>query len=107
MTNCDFCGGYGLKRIRYYGGEPDEFAICLCAAGMAWRRDTNMGRKVAPLWHVWAAKEKVDPERVAPMEELLDDAEMRAASPGWRGAVQGPSMDDALMSAGRSNRVRL
>ena len=86
--------------VRYQNGSPDEFALCLCAAGMTMRCATNNGKEVSPHWHVWAHINGIDPTHVFPAEEILTDDELAA-----RGLTM-PTPDAyareaALLAAGR------
>jgi hypothetical protein len=101
---CATCGDKGIVRVRYEGGDPDEFALCLCAAGMAWRCDENAGRKTYPLWHVWAYQNQVAHDRIHPIEAWPD---VPAALLQQQATGQAAALDDVLRAAGRSRRGKL
>lgn len=107
---CPVCADKGLVRISYRSGEPDEFALCLCAAGAAWRNDRNAGRQTFPLWHLWAAREEVEQERVGPIEEFYESDELARMFPHLSApaaAVASSLNENAVIEAVRQRRVRL
>jgi hypothetical protein len=75
--NCNTCEGRGIIRLEWADTPVVEFAVCLCASGLAMRRATNEGRVVAPLWQVWCAREQVDPDLVFMVEDVLTGDELR------------------------------
>jgi hypothetical protein len=98
MTAC--CKGLGIVRIRYRDGSPDDFGVCICAAGQSMRDDTNSGKHTGyARWQIWAAREKVLPERVFMLEELVDADELPV--------VEIPKQVDAIAAAGRTRKPRL
>jgi hypothetical protein len=108
--NCPHCADKGIIRLKYHGGEPDEFAICLCSAGLAWRCDRNVGRATYPLWHVWAAREQVEQARVGLVEEFFEDAELRALFPSCAARTPRTTpapLEDMLMAAGKNRKGKL
>ncbi len=94
---CSVCAGKGLIRLNW-ADAPDEFALCLCAAGMAWRNNRNNGKPVPALWQVWCAQQQVDPSRVFKVEDVLTTDELAA-----QGLSVAPvrSAEAALLAAGR------
>ena len=103
---CTVCGDKGILRLKYHGGEPDEFAICQCAAGQAWRCEQNGHRRTYPLWHVWAAREQVEHERIGLIEEFFENSELARMFPQVS-AVAARGVEDELIAAGRQRRGRL
>lgn len=94
--------------MKFRSREPDLFALCLCAAGMAWRCDQNAGRLVNPMWHLWAAREQIEHGRIGPIEEWHDEDELRAMFPWYRpGDAASKASEDVLLAAGRSRRAKL
>lgn len=77
---CSSCNDHGVFRIAYHDGSQADFALCLCQAGQLMRLATNNGAPVTPQWEVWAFRQGIPLERVAPMEDLLTDEEMAARS---------------------------
>lgn len=107
--SCQYCGDKGIIRMKFHSGEQDQFALCLCAAGLAWRCDTNAGRQTHPLWHVWAAREQVAHDRIGLIEEWNDEAELRALFPFYRSEPDAAALpdEDVLLAAGRQRRGKL
>ena len=105
--SCPVCADRGIARIRYHSGDPDDFGVCLCAAGRPYRSERNGAGDLTPygLWQVWAARAQVDPGRVFMIEELLDDAEL-AAIPraGGAAAVIGTSSVTSITDAMRTTK---
>lgn len=93
-----------MIRLNWADAE-DEFAVCLCRVGQTLRRSSNEGHLVAPLWHVWCAREQVDASRVVPLEDVLTVEELEArglrVQPG-----QIPSREASLLAAGRAQKKR-
>lgn len=104
---CRHCADKGIIRVRYQGGDVDDFALCLCDAGQAWRNERNAYRDTYPLWHVWAARNQVEHARIGPIEEWHDASELRAMFPGYMGGVQAAADDDVLLAAARTRRGKL
>lgn len=104
---CPHCADKGIIRMKFHSGEEDQFALCLCAAGQAWRNTQNAGRTTYPLWHVWAAREQVPHERIGLIEEWNDEAELAAMFPFYRGEPASAADEDLLLAAGRSRRAKL
>jgi hypothetical protein len=100
---CPICGDKGLVRIRYHSGDPDDFGVCRCETGQWYRDDRNaVGRPTGyPRWMIWAAQTQVPHERIALVEELLDDDEL-ALIPT---ATERPSLSIAEVM--RTRRPRL
>ena len=73
---CGTCADKGIVRLNWEDA-PDDFAVCLCEAGLRLRTNRNDGHKVIPLWQVWCARERVDPERVFMVEDVLTPDELR------------------------------
>jgi hypothetical protein len=97
---CPSCNDAGVFRIAYHDGSPADFALCLCKAGERMRVATNNGRPVTPQWQVWAFKQGIPLEHVAPMEDLLTDDELAAR--GFTTPTPGTlSREAALLAAGR------
>lgn len=109
--NCEACDGIGL--VPYLPMEfpkPDaeavfadlHFAVCLCSAGQAFRVDRNERHIVVPMWAVWCAREQVDPERVAMLEDVFSEDELRAA-----GFIKLPAdfnREAAMLAAGKQRK---
>jgi hypothetical protein len=96
---CASCGDKGIIRVNWLDA-PEDFALCLCATGLLMRRTVNVSAKVThdgyPLWMAWAERERVDPERVWGIEDVLDSDELTA-----RGFMVQPPDEDAITSAGK------
>ena len=99
--SCPICGDCGVVRVRYRDGSPDDFGICLCAAGARLRRLRRVAQET-PLWQAWAARERVNPDAMAMVEELLDEAELARIPQAERGPV--PS---SIASAMQTHKARL
>lgn len=101
---CPSCADHGVFKVCYFednGADPD-FALCLCPAGERMRKATNNGKPCTPQWQVWAHRNNVPLERVAPMEDLLDAGEMAE-----RGFAEAPAPAlDAIAAAARSRGLR-
>jgi hypothetical protein len=104
--NCQHCGDKGIIRLCYHSGDPDDFGICLCAAGQAWRVGENCGRKTNPLWHVWAAIKGIAHERIVMIEDWAEPEDIARMFPAYRAAMSEP-VDDVLLAAGRTRRGKL
>jgi hypothetical protein len=74
---CRNCGDIGMIRVSW-SNAPDDFAVCLCAAGRSMRNTTNRKDTGFALWQVWAAREQIDPSRVFLVEEVLTPQELAA-----------------------------
>jgi hypothetical protein len=107
--NCRACHGLGIVPfVDVSIGKPDAdvtaddllFAICLCAPGKAYRNDRNSGHRVAPIWHVWCARNKVNTNRVFMLEQVYDAKQLQVVglSPGIPTAVDRRA---ALLAVGR------
>lgn len=107
MARCAVCGDKGLVRVKYHGGEPDEFALCLCASGMAWRNDQNTGRQTYPLWHVWAAREQVEHDRVGPIEDFYEPEEIAGMFPAPLPSPRTELHENAIIAAVKTRRGKL
>ncbi len=102
MTDCSSCAGKGLIRLNW-ADAPDEYALCLCAAGQAWREDANNGKPTNSLWHLWCAIEGVDQDRVWCIEDVLTADEL--AQRGFGKAVAAAeSREVALLKAAKGRR---
>lgn len=102
--NCPLCGDHGIVRMKDHEGGEDEFAICLCAHGMAWRSDRNaVGNPSGyPKWLLWAAREQVNPALIVMVEDVADEADLaRIPQPGSR------PQTNAIADAMRTRRARL
>lgn len=102
---CAMCGGHGLVRLNW-NDAPEDYAVCLCAAGLAMRNERNNGKAVAPLWAVWCAREGIAPSRMYLLEEALTAEELAEA--GFAPAPP-PTVKDretALLEAGRRSSRR-
>jgi hypothetical protein len=98
---CAYCGGAGIAPLPPEG-ERQDWAVCGCKWGKAWRydRQTDPKRrqsKVAPLWRVWASEHGIpvrsavmngsQPDTgscIAPVEEWYSAAEMAKLFPQRR-----------------------
>lgn len=94
---CDHCRDLGIVVIAYASGEADDYALCLCRAGQAWRVDRNQGRKTNPLWHIWAAQMGVDHDRIGLLEEFFP-----GEAPAWFQEVRTDT--GVLLAAGRTRK---
>ena len=87
---CGLCGGRGARRVNYRSGEPCDFGLCSCAAGLVLRREIDAdpdgleNRFGVPLDRIW------------PIETLMDDEPQ----------VVRTDMD-ILLSAGKVDRAGL
>ena len=97
MTDCESCAGKGLIRLNWADAD-DEYALCLCPAGQAWRKSENNGKATNAAWHVWCAREQVNPECVWCIEDVLTAEEL--AQRGFGKAVAAAeSREAALLKA--------
>jgi hypothetical protein len=76
-VTCESCQDKGLIRLNWADHE-EEFALCLCPAGMKWRKSSNGDTPTNPAWHVWCARHQIPHERVVRMEDVLTDDELHA-----------------------------
>jgi hypothetical protein len=97
---CANCEDKGLVRLNW-SDAPDDFALCLCPVGLDMRGTTHKGRTRTPLWHVWCARECVDPSRVYRIEDVLSADDLAA-----RGLTVKAEQDREakLLGAGKSKR---
>lgn len=105
---CTTCGDKGLVRLPWTENpEEDQFALCLCAAGMVWRNDQNAGRTTYPLWMIWAAQNQVQHDRIVRVEDVLTPDEL--ITRGLRVAPQTAATDReaALLAAGKTRKGKL
>jgi hypothetical protein len=98
-VSCATCGDKGLIRLLCDADAPQEYALCLCKAGMDWRCATNHTRAVAPLWHIWAAQHQVPHEQIFLLEDVFTEADLRERGFGQPASSQ--SREAALLAAGR------
>lgn len=103
--NCQSCADVGVIRVPW-ADAPDDFALCLCAAGTEMRSDCSHKPTAFALWQLWAAREQIDPSRVFLLEEILTPPELAAR--GFTTAVQSPvaAQEAALLAAGK-RKVKL
>jgi hypothetical protein len=101
---CASCVDLGVFKVAYRDGSPTDFALCLCRAGEAMRRATNNGRMVAPQWHVWAFRQGIPLDRIAPMEDVLTNDEMAAR--GFTELSTKAAVLDAVAEAARQRGKR-
>jgi hypothetical protein len=102
---CNHCGGKGMIRVCYQDGSPTDYAVCLCEASQWYRSDMNAGRHTGSYgWQVWAAREQVDPERIAMLEDLFNQEEL--ANLGFPSGAE-ISSDDDLTSIGKTRKTKL
>jgi hypothetical protein len=108
--NCQACDGTGFwgfvdennpKTDAQVTVDDLQFALCLCAAGMALRNTDNNGHKVPALWQVWCHRHQIAPSRVFRIEDVLTPE--RLAS---KGLTTQPVMDReaALLAKSRARR---
>lgn len=97
--SCSVCSDKGLVRLNWADADPD-FAVCLCEMGLRLRVNRNEGRDVAPLWHVWCAREQIDPSRVFLVEDVLTPAEL--AERGLSLTLPQGDREAALLAAGKA-----
>jgi hypothetical protein len=100
--SCDTCGDKGLVKLDWSDAPPD-FGMCLCPAGLWYRRGTAQSGYG---WQLWAATHGVEPSRVVRLEDVLTAAELAAC--GF-GATQPAAVDHeaALLAAGKRKKGRL
>lgn len=98
---CPSCNGVGVFRVAYKDGSPSDFALCLCKVGEVMRCATNNGKPVTPQWQVWAFRNGIPIEHVAPMEDLLTADEMAA-----RGFKELTTQADALSAIAAAAKAR-
>lgn len=102
--SCGFCDDFGIWPV-LYDNEPPHFALCLCPVGETWRRATNHGKAVNPLWHVWAAKNDIPHERIVKLEDYATPDEL--ASFGFRELTAPADALTAIAAAARSRGRKL
>ena len=102
--SCENCHDKGLTVLNWTDAEPD-YAVCICAAGLALRVNRNVGHTVLPLWHVWCAREQISPTRVYMLEDVLTAEEL--ALVGLRVPAAEPAPEAALLALGRTKKARL
>jgi hypothetical protein len=106
--NCAACEDRGVIRFRYHDGSPDEFGVCLCRAASGLRSNANAGKRTGIYgWHVWAAREQIDPARVFLVEELLDDDEMVRTFPDLLDEETVTTSAEDIAAAMRTHRTKL
>lgn len=74
---CPICGDKGMVRVRYRGGEPDEYGVCRCAEGQHLRIVT--GKRNGPGWPAWtwtAVARGIPFEQVFMVEDILDEEDL-------------------------------
>lgn len=103
---CPSCNDHGVFRVHYYDDhgptdDPPDFALCLCKAGERMRLATNNGKPVTPQWQVWAFRQGIPLEHVAPMEDVLTPEEMAA-----RGFTEITAAADALSAIAQAAKAR-
>lgn len=109
MSPCPVCGDRGLVKVCYQDEKDPEttcdFAICLCAVGQRFRRQSELKPDGPfPLWRFWAAENGIDEARIDMLEEFYDDEELRARF-GFVLTEQGVSTE-ALIRAGHTKARR-
>jgi hypothetical protein len=96
--SCPICAGKGVTRVNYHDGSPTDYGICLCEAGQILRSDRNAGRSTGyPLWMVWAAEREIPHERIAMVEDLLDEHEL-ATIPREKTSASRRAIADVMIS---------
>ena len=102
MTGCSSCADKGLIRLNW-ADASEEYALCLCAAGQAWRKSENNGKSTNPYWHIWCAERGIDHAKVWCIEDVLTAAEL--AERGFSKAVAvAESRETALLRASKGKR---
>lgn len=107
--SCDLCtDGFvpfvpkdHLKPVADTTAADLYFAVCLCPTGQVWRNRENNGRKVAPLWAVWCARNQVDYRRVVMLESVYTASELAEAGLGH---PEEQNRATALLARGRGKR---
>lgn len=99
--NCSSCDDKGIIRLNW-SDAPEDFAVCLCKAGLAWRVDTNNDRKTNPMWHLWCGIKGIDISRVVLMEDVLTPAEL--AERGFVKPTVNLNREAALLAASRKSK---
>jgi hypothetical protein len=102
-VTCSTCQDKGLVRVNWQDADPD-FAVCLCATGLSLRVDRNYTAAVSPRWHVWCAREQVDPSRVWMLEDILTPQELAERGFGVAPDVRVPDREAALLAAGKTRK---
>jgi hypothetical protein len=106
--NCQACEDRGLIRFRYHDGSPDEFGVCLCRAAAGLRSNASGDKRTGVYgWHVWAAREQIDPALVFLIEELLDADETARMFPDFLGEEAVSTSDEDIAAAMRTHRTKL
>ncbi len=76
--SCSICADKGIAIVNWADAER-EFAVCVCPTGKSLRETQNAYRNTAyPRWKVWAAREGIDPAKIHMLEDVLEEAELRA-----------------------------
>jgi hypothetical protein len=76
--SCTICADKGIAVVNSADADR-EFAVCVCPIGKSLRETRNAYRHTAyPRWKVWAAREGIDPARIHMLEDVLEEAELRA-----------------------------
>lgn len=110
---CGACQGLGFwPFVDTANPKPDAeitvddllFAVCLCEAGLRWRRRENHGIKVDPLWVVWCAKEQVNPNRVCMIEDVMSPEQLQERGLTRPAQPTAVSREAALLAAGKGRR---
>lgn len=107
--SCAVCNGKGVVLVNWAEAPesaPDEpqYAICLCSTGREMRGTRNAGKPTAyALWHVWCAREGVNPSQIVLLEDVLTADELQARGFG-PAAPEAPL--DAIAAAARATREK-
>lgn len=107
-TTCTTCSDKGIVRLNW-ADAPEDFALCLCAAGRWYRSDKNAGRHTDGCgWQVWCAREQIEPSRIFLLEEVLTAEELRAAGLAKPNVTQlEVSREAFLLAQGKTRRTHL
>lgn len=107
--SCPVCDGHGIARVGYEDGTPDDFAVCLCPAGIWFRSNLNAGKPTDGYgWQVWAAKYQIAPDRLHLVEDIATPSELAEKGLSTTGkGPQGADREAALLAAGRSRKAKL
>lgn len=100
---CGTCGDRGVVRLNW-ADAPEEYAVCLCEAGLHLRHATNDHRAVEPLWLVWAAREGVPLASMCMVEDVLTEEELRARGLKRPAHPTTVAREAALLAAGKGKR---
>lgn len=101
---CAVCNNHGIVKLNW-SDAPEEYALCLCASGLALRRQEKPEDTWFP-WQVWAAKSGVEPSKVFLLEEVLTPEELRERGLSLPSAAPAAvDREAALLAIGKRTRL--